>query len=81
MDNAGNGCGLWGLVVVNSLIFIGFAYSFFKPVNLRNWRSVGACSAFIVALFAEMYGSCACPSRRNVPPSRRSGKPGSTMLP
>ena len=56
MNNAANDYGLWGLVVVNSIIFIGFAYSFFKPANLRDWRSFGAYSAFIVALFAEMYG-------------------------
>lgn len=56
MNTAGSDYGLWGLVVVNSVIFIGFAYSFFKPVHLRDWRSFGAYSAFIVALFAEMYG-------------------------
>lgn len=56
MDNTGSDYGLWGLVAANSLIFIGFAYSFFKPVNLRDWRSFGAYSAFVVALFAEMYG-------------------------
>jgi protein-S-isoprenylcysteine O-methyltransferase Ste14 len=56
MNNTGNDYGLWGLVLVNSVVFIGFAYSFFKPANLRDWRSFGAYSAFIVALFAEMYG-------------------------
>jgi protein-S-isoprenylcysteine O-methyltransferase Ste14 len=56
MSAPGNGYGLWSLVLVNSAIFIGFAYSFFKPLNLRDWRSFGAYSAFIVALFAEMYG-------------------------
>ena len=56
MNSAGSDYGLWGLVVLNSVIFVGFAYSFFKPVNLRDWRSFGAYSAFIVALFAEMYG-------------------------
>jgi protein-S-isoprenylcysteine O-methyltransferase Ste14 len=56
MNNVGNDYGLWGLVLVNSVVFIGFAYSFFKPANLRDWRSFGAYSAFIVALFAEMYG-------------------------
>jgi len=56
MTSAGNDYGLWGLVVINSVIFIGFAYSFFKPLSLRDWRSFGAYSAFIVALFAEMYG-------------------------
>jgi methanethiol S-methyltransferase len=48
--------GLWFLVVVNSAIFILFAYSFFKPKTKRDWRSFGAFSAFLVALFTEMYG-------------------------
>jgi protein-S-isoprenylcysteine O-methyltransferase Ste14 len=48
--------GLWSLVLINSLVFIFFAYSFFKPATTRDWRSFGAFSAFIVALFAEMYG-------------------------
>lgn len=48
--------GLWGLVIANSAIFILFAFSFFKPRTGRDWRSFGAFSAFLVALFAEMYG-------------------------
>lgn len=48
--------GLWFLVVVNSLIFIMFAFSFTRPRTKRDWRSFGAFSAFIVALFVEMYG-------------------------
>jgi protein-S-isoprenylcysteine O-methyltransferase Ste14 len=48
--------GLWALVVLNSAIFIMFAYSFFKPANARDWRTFGAFSAFIVALFVEKYG-------------------------
>jgi protein-S-isoprenylcysteine O-methyltransferase Ste14 len=48
--------GLWGLVVLNSAVFILFAYSFFKPSTGRDWRSFGAFSAFLVALFTEMYG-------------------------
>ena len=48
--------GLWGLVILNSAIFIMFAFSFFKPQTTRDWRSFGAFSAFIVALFVEMYG-------------------------
>jgi methanethiol S-methyltransferase len=48
--------GLWGLVLVNSAVFVLFAYSFFKPKTVRDWRSFGAFSAFLVALFAEMYG-------------------------
>lgn len=56
MNSAPNDYGLWSLVFLNSVIFVGFAYSFVKPANLRDWRSLGAYSAFIVALFAEMYG-------------------------
>ena len=48
--------GLWSLVVINSLIFIIFAFSFAKPQTKRDWRSFSAFSAFIVALFVEMYG-------------------------
>ena len=48
--------GLWLLVVVNSAIFILFAFTFFKPQTKRDWRSFGAFSAFLVALFTEMYG-------------------------
>lgn len=48
--------GLWSLVIINSLIFIMFAFSFTKPQTGRDWRSFGAFSAFIVALFTEMYG-------------------------
>ena len=48
--------GLWSLVIINSAIFIFFAFTFFKPQTKRDWRSFGAFSAFIVALFTEMYG-------------------------
>lgn len=53
MDSA---YGLWPLVILNSAIFIIFAFSFFKPQTKRDWRSFGMFSAFIVALFVEMYG-------------------------
>jgi methanethiol S-methyltransferase len=48
--------GLWALVIINSLVFIIFAFSFAKPQTKRDWRSFGAFSAFLVALFTEMYG-------------------------
>jgi hypothetical protein len=41
---------------LNSAIFIIFAFSFAKPQSTRDWRSFGAFSAFLVALFTEMYG-------------------------
>jgi methanethiol S-methyltransferase len=48
--------GLWSLVIINSLVFMIFAFSFFRPRSKRDWRSFGAFSAFLVALFTEMYG-------------------------
>jgi methanethiol S-methyltransferase len=48
--------GLWSLVIINSAVFILFAFSFAKPQTSRDWRSFGAFSAFLVALFVEMYG-------------------------
>jgi protein-S-isoprenylcysteine O-methyltransferase Ste14 len=51
-----NGYGLWALVVFNSLLFIVFAGSFFHPKTKRDWRALGGFSAFVVALFTEMYG-------------------------
>lgn len=52
----GEAYGLWSLVLLNSLFFIAFAFSFARPRTTRDWRSFGAYSAFIVALFTEMYG-------------------------
>lgn len=48
--------GLWPLVIVNSAILIFFAFSFIKPRDRWDWRSLGLFSAFVVALFTEMYG-------------------------
>jgi protein-S-isoprenylcysteine O-methyltransferase Ste14 len=56
MNDSMSAYGLWSLVVINSLVFIIFAFSFSKPQSQRDWRSFGAFSAFIVALFTEMYG-------------------------
>ncbi len=48
--------GLWSLVVINSLVFGIFAFSFTRPRTGRDWRAFGAFAGFIVALFTEMYG-------------------------
>ena len=48
--------GLWSLVIINSLVFLIFAFSFTRPRTARDWRSFGGFAAFIVALFTEMYG-------------------------
>ncbi|MBC3766263.1 methyltransferase family protein [Neptunicella marina] len=54
--NEASDYGLWSLVFLNSAIFIFFAFSFVKPKTKTDWRSLGVFSAFIVALFTEMYG-------------------------
>ena len=56
MADAGASYGLWVLVFINSAVFIIFAFSFFKPQTSRDWRSFGAFSSFVIALFTEMYG-------------------------
>jgi protein-S-isoprenylcysteine O-methyltransferase Ste14 len=48
--------GWWSLVIINSLFFIIFAASFSGFQIKQNWRSLGVFSAFVVALFTEMYG-------------------------
>ena len=48
--------GLWAAGVISAVIFIVFDLSFLKPRGKREWRSMGAFSAFIVALFTEMFG-------------------------
>jgi protein-S-isoprenylcysteine O-methyltransferase Ste14 len=55
-DNATPAYGLWLPVVLNSAVFVMFAFSFFKPQTARDWRTFGAFAAFVVALFVEMYG-------------------------
>ncbi|WP_449274505.1 methyltransferase family protein [Kocuria carniphila] len=50
------GYGLWWLVALNSLVFIVFAASFVQPKTKLDWRALGGFSAFVVAMFTEMYG-------------------------
>ncbi|MDP2818870.1 MAG: isoprenylcysteine carboxylmethyltransferase family protein [Polaromonas sp.] len=56
MTNDTSAYGLWTLVILNSAIFLMFAFSFFKPQTARDWRTFGAFAGFVVALFVEMYG-------------------------
>ena len=56
MTAAAPAYGLWLLVVINVAVFTIFAFSFTQPRTARDWRSFGAFSGFLAALFAEMYG-------------------------
>ena|SRR3989338_7379292 len=48
--------GNWLLVLFNIVLFLYFIYSAFKPRTKTDWRTFRIFGAFIVALFAEMYG-------------------------
>jgi protein-S-isoprenylcysteine O-methyltransferase Ste14 len=56
MNHEGSAYGLWILVLIDAGFFILFALSFTRPKTSTDWRSFGAFSAFVVALFVEMYG-------------------------
>jgi protein-S-isoprenylcysteine O-methyltransferase Ste14 len=56
MSTSSPAYGLWLLAVINAAVFIIFAFSFTRPRTGRDWRSFGAFSAFLLALFTEMYG-------------------------
>ena len=56
MTHEGSAYGLWSLVVINTAVFVIFAFSFSRPQTQRDWRSFGAFAGFLLALFAEMYG-------------------------
>lgn len=48
--------GLWGSVIFNIIFFGIFVFSAFKPKSKKDWRTLGAFAAFMVALFSEMFG-------------------------
>ncbi len=48
--------GNWFLVIISVVIFLVFLKSAFKPRSKTDWRTYQSFSAFIIALFAEMYG-------------------------
>lgn len=50
MTNNPPAYGFWTRVIINSAIFLIFAFSFTKPETTRDWRSFSAFSGFIVAL-------------------------------
>lgn len=57
MEHTAYAYGFWSLVIVNSAIFILFAYSVTTTFKAgRDWRTFGAFSAFVAAYFTEMYG-------------------------
>ena len=48
--------GMWPAAAISVGIFIFFILSYLKPKKQWEWHGMGAFSAFVVALFTEMYG-------------------------
>jgi protein-S-isoprenylcysteine O-methyltransferase Ste14 len=48
--------GHWGLVVIATLVVSWIFYRHVAPKSWKEWRGAGLVQAFIIALYAEMYG-------------------------
>jgi protein-S-isoprenylcysteine O-methyltransferase Ste14 len=48
--------GNWPLAGLYILLGAGFLYGLLRPRRKADWRSAGAAQAFVIALYAEMYG-------------------------
>jgi protein-S-isoprenylcysteine O-methyltransferase Ste14 len=48
--------GMWVVVAFNIGLFLFFFLSFLPPKGTVEWRNLGIVTAFLVALFSEMYG-------------------------
>jgi protein-S-isoprenylcysteine O-methyltransferase Ste14 len=46
----------WGLAVIMIVAVSWLFYRYFAPKNWREWAGAGLVQAFIIALYAEMYG-------------------------
>jgi protein-S-isoprenylcysteine O-methyltransferase Ste14 len=48
--------GAWGLVIIMIVVASWLIYRYLAPRSWREWASAGLVQAFIIALYAEMYG-------------------------
>lgn len=48
--------GAWGIAVIMIVVASWFFYRYSAPKNWREWAGAGVVQAFIIALYAEMYG-------------------------
>lgn len=48
--------GAWGLAAIMIVVASWLFYRYFAPKTWREWASAGVVQAFIIALYAEMYG-------------------------
>ncbi|OZB14199.1 MAG: isoprenylcysteine carboxyl methyltransferase [Marinobacter sp. 34-60-7] len=48
--------GAWGIAIIVIVLVSWFFYRYFAPKSWREWAGAGVVKAFIIALYAEMYG-------------------------
>ncbi|MCC6208907.1 MAG: isoprenylcysteine carboxylmethyltransferase family protein [Gammaproteobacteria bacterium] len=48
--------GAWGLAAIVTVVVSWVLYHYLAPKTWREWASAGVVQAFIIALYAEMYG-------------------------
>ena len=48
--------GAWGLALITIVLASWMFYRYFAPESWREWAGAGLVQAFIIALYAEMYG-------------------------
>ncbi len=48
--------GQWGLVIIMSLVGTWVVFRYLVPKSWKEWRNAGLVQAFLIALYAEMYG-------------------------
>jgi len=48
--------GAWGIAIIMIVVVSWVFYRYFAPKTWREWASAGVVQAFIIALYAEMYG-------------------------
>ncbi len=48
--------GVWGIAAIMVVVASWFFYRYLAPRTWREWASAGLVQAFIIALYAEMYG-------------------------
>ena len=48
--------GIWGIAAIMIVVASWVLYHYLAPKTWREWASAGLVQAFIIALYAEMYG-------------------------
>ncbi len=56
MENGAPAGGIWGLTAVMVVIASWILYRYVAPKGWKEWSRAGLVQAFIIALYAEMYG-------------------------